>query len=37
MKTLAKEDFPTPVSPRMTMCGRGRSFTWKKEKISIMN
>ena len=25
IKTLAKEDFPAPVAPTMTMCGKGRS------------
>ena len=25
IKTLAMEDFPAPVAPTMTMCGKGRS------------
>jgi len=42
IRTLAKEDFPTPVAPRMTMCGRGRSFYGRKKKYltkkwSILN
>jgi hypothetical protein len=32
IRTLAKEDFPTPVAPRMTMRGNGRSFYGRKKK-----
>ena len=32
IKTLAIEDFPTPVDPMMTMCGRGSVVELSEDK-----